>query len=72
MHPGFHRAFGASHNFCDLRQGQVLKKMQDQNLAMLDADLTQCLVNCRGIFFRKRWFFGFLKIIELNFLSLLP
>src|SRR5271165_4666740 len=46
--------------------------MQDQNLSMLETDLTQRLMNRRRIVFGKRRLLGLLKLLELNLLGLLP
>ena len=67
MNAGFHCAFRATHNLCDLGYRQVFQKMQDQNLTMLESDFTQRLVKGSGICFRKRRFLGLLEIFKLNF-----
>ena len=59
-------------NFGDLGNRQVFKKMQDQNLAMPETDLTQGLVNRCRIFVLKRRLLGFLKIFKLHLLGRLP
>ena len=53
----------------DFGNRHVLKKMQNQNLAMPETDLTQGQMNRRRIFVRKRRFFGFLKIFKVHLLS---
>jgi hypothetical protein len=40
MHAGFHRSFGTSYDFGDLGDRHILKKMQNQNLVMPEADLS--------------------------------
>lgn len=46
--------------------------MQHQRLAMLKPNLTQSPMNLTRIFLGKRWLFGFLKILGVNLLRLLP
>ena len=53
MHAGFHCAFGTPYDCGDLGDRQILKKMQNEDLAMPETDLTQGLVNRRRIFVRK-------------------
>ena len=69
MDAGLHRALRTPDNPCNFSNRQILQKMQDQNLTMLQPDFTQCLVKGRGICFRKRRLFGFLKISKLDLLS---
>ena len=69
MHAGFHRSFGTPHDFGDLGDRQILKKMQNQNLAMQKSDFTQCLMNCRRIFIRKRRLLSLDKFLVLRLLD---
>ena len=45
--------------------------MQDQHLTVLDAQLTQRLVNSLSIFLSERWLLGLVEIFELCFLGFL-
>jgi len=72
MHAGFHCSFGTPYSLGDFSNRHVLKKMQNQNLAMPETDLTQGKMNRCCIFVRKRRFFGFLKVFKLHLLSPLP
>ena len=64
MNAGFDGALGATDDLCDLRERQVLEKMQDQNLAMQESDLIQRRMNRRGIFFGERRLLGLLKLLD--------
>ena len=46
--------------------------MQDQNLAMLQPDLPQGPMDCCGVFFGKRRFVSFLKVLKIGRLGLFP
>jgi len=69
MQAGFDCAFRTIDNLGNFGDRQVLKKVQHQDFPMAEADFSQCLMNCGGIFGGEGRLVGFLKVFELDLLG---